>query len=30
VDFRYPFVQGFDYGGFPRAKTFIAGLNVQF
>lgn len=30
VDFRYPFVQGFDYGGFPRAKTFIAGINVQF
>ena len=30
VDFRYPFVQGFDYGGFPRAKTFVAGLNVQF
>lgn len=30
VDYRYPFVQGFDYGGFPRAKTFIAGLNVQF
>lgn len=30
VDFRYPFVQGFDYGGFPRAKTFVTGLNVQF
>jgi len=30
VDFRYPFVQGFDYGAFPRAKTFIAGLNIQF
>jgi TonB-dependent starch-binding outer membrane protein SusC len=30
VDYRYPFVQGFDYGGFPRAKTFIAGLNVEF
>ena len=30
VDFRYPFVQGFDYGGFPRAKTFVAGLNIQF
>ncbi|MBK8704302.1 MAG: hypothetical protein IPN33_12240 [Saprospiraceae bacterium] len=30
VDYRYPFVQGFDYGGFPRAKTFIAGLNIQF
>jgi len=30
VDYRYPFVQGFDYGAFPRAKTFIMGLNVQF
>ena len=30
VDYRYPFVQGFDYGGFPRAKTFVAGLNIQF
>jgi hypothetical protein len=30
VDYRYPFVQGFDYGAFPRAKTFILGLNVQF
>lgn len=30
VDYRYPFVQGFDYGGFPRAKTYMMGLNVQF
>ena len=30
VDYRYPFIQGFDYGGFPRAKTFILGLNIQF
>lgn len=30
VDFRYPFVQGFDYGGFPRAKTYLMGLNIQF
>ena len=30
VDYRYPFVQGFDYGGFPRATTYIMGLNIQF
>ncbi|MFH6768818.1 TonB-dependent receptor [Gaetbulibacter aquiaggeris] len=30
VDYRYPFVQGFDYGGFPRATTYMMGLNVQF
>lgn len=30
VDGNYPFVQGFDYGGFPRAKTFMAGMNIQF
>jgi len=30
VDGRYRFVQGFDYGGFPRAKTFMFGLNIQF
>lgn len=30
VDYRYPFVQGFDYGGFPRAKTYMMGLNIQF
>lgn len=30
VDFRYPFVQGFDYGGFPIATTYMMGLNVQF
>ena len=30
VDHRYPFVQGFDYGGFPRAATYIMGLNIQF
>jgi len=30
VDGRYSFVQGFDYGGFPRAKTFIVGANIQF
>ncbi len=30
VDYRYPFVQGFDYGGFPRAKTYIMGLSIQF
>jgi TonB-linked SusC/RagA family outer membrane protein len=29
-NYSYPFVQGFDYGGFPRPKTFIAGLNIQF
>jgi TonB-linked SusC/RagA family outer membrane protein len=30
VDWRYPFIQGIDYGGFPRAKTFITGLNIEF
>lgn len=30
VDYRYPFVQGFDYGGFPRATTYMMGLNIQF
>jgi hypothetical protein len=30
VDGRYSFVQGFDYGGFPRAKTFMVGANIQF
>lgn len=30
VDYRYPFVQGFDYGGFPRARTYMMGLNIQF
>jgi hypothetical protein len=30
VDYRYPFVQGFDYGGFPRATTYVMGLNIQF
>ncbi len=30
VDWRYPFVQGFDYGGFPRARTIMLGLNVEF
>ncbi|MDF1548702.1 MAG: SusC/RagA family TonB-linked outer membrane protein [Bacteroidales bacterium] len=24
------FIQGFDYGAFPRAKTFLLGLNIQF
>lgn len=30
VDYRYPFIQGIDYGGFPRAKTFITGVNIEF
>lgn len=30
VDHRYPFIQGIDYGGFPRAKTFITGVNIEF
>ncbi|GGK33771.1 SusC/RagA family TonB-linked outer membrane protein [Yeosuana aromativorans] len=30
VDYRYPFVQGFDYGAFPRAKTYLMGLNIHF
>lgn len=25
-----PFVQGIDYGAFPRAKTYMAGINIQF
>jgi TonB-linked SusC/RagA family outer membrane protein len=25
-----PFVQGFDYGGFPRATTYLMGLNIRF
>lgn len=25
-----PFVQGFDYGGFPRATTYLMGLNIHF
>ncbi len=30
VDYRYPFIQGIDYGGFPRATTFIIGVNIEF
>ena len=30
VDYRYPFVQGFDYGGFPRATTYMVGIEIQF
>jgi len=30
VDHRYSFVQGFDYGGFPRAKTYMMGVKIQF
>jgi TonB-dependent starch-binding outer membrane protein SusC len=30
VDYRYPFVQGFDYGAFPRATSYIMGVNVEF
>jgi TonB-linked SusC/RagA family outer membrane protein len=30
VDWRYPFIQGIDYGGFPRATTFITGVNIGF
>ena len=30
VDGRYPFVQGFDYGAFPRPKTYMVGFNLQF
>jgi len=30
VDYRYPFVQGFDYGGFPRATTYMIGIDIQF